>query len=226
MSSPEKEILKNIDEAEVIDFLKELLTIDSQNPPGNERDVAIAIEKKMKNFGCKTEMQEVEKNRPNVIGVMEGDSKDKILFNGHIDTVKIGDLKDWKFEPLGAETHDGKIYGRGAADMKAGVVSMIYAMKALRDSGLDLKRGIMFTGVVDEEGLFKGTKALLKENKLSECVMGYVSEPTNVKIGTSHKGGIEFIAKTYGKNAHSGMAFLGERHISNEQSCFCFREIQ
>lgn len=213
LSEKEKEILKNVNEAEAIDFLKELVTIDSQNPPGNERAVAEAIEKKLKSFGCKTEMQTVEKNRPNIIGIMEGESRDKILFNGHTDTVKIGDLKDWKFDPLGAETHDGKIYGRGAADMKAGLVSMIYAMKALRDSDLDLKRGIMFTGVIDEEVFFKGTKSLLKENKLGECIMGYVSEPTNVKIVTRQKGGVEFIAKTYGKEAHTGMAYLGKNAI-------------
>lgn len=214
-SDEEKNILKIIDEdeEEIIEFLKMLVRTNSENPPGNEKGVANIIAERLKSFGCKVEMQKVEKDRFNVIGIIEGKTKDKLLFNGHLDTVKVGNPTKWKYNPLGAEIHDGILYGRGAADMKAGLVSMIYAMKALVKNGVQFNRGIMFTGVIDEEVYFKGTKALLKDGKLSDCKMGFVSEPSNLKIAIRQKGGLEFTAKTYGKYAHSGEAFSGVNAI-------------
>jgi succinyl-diaminopimelate desuccinylase len=213
LTEEERTIAGNVDERSMIDFLRELVRSNSENPPGNEKESARLIADKLKECGCEVELQVVEDGRPNVIGVIEGDAPDKILFNGHTDTVKVGNTKEWTVDPLGGDIRDGYLYGRGSSDMKAGLVSMIYAMKALRDSGCPFRRGIMFTGVIDEEVFFKGTGALIRENKLKDCRVGYVSEPTGLEIVIRQKGGIEYTARTFGKYAHSGQAFLGENAI-------------
>jgi len=201
------------DKEEMIDFLKMLVQTNSENPPGNEEPVAVLISEKLKDIGCQVYLQEIENKRCNVIAVVEGESKDKLLFNGHMDTVKIGNLREWDYDPLGAEIYDGFMYGIGAADMKAGLVSMIYAVKAVIKSRAPLKKGLMFTAVIDEEVFFKGTQALLAANTLTDCVLGFVSEPTGLEIHTCLKGGIEFTAQTFGKSAHSGMAYDGVNAI-------------
>lgn len=213
LTETERKILEHIDPDEMIAFLQTLVRSNSENPPGNEKEAALLLADLLRSFGCEVQLQAVETDRPNVIGILEGEDRDKILFNGHTDTVKVGNTRDWTVDPLGGEIIDGCVYGRGACDMKAGLVAMVFAMKALKQSGVTFKRGIMFTGVIDEEVYFKGTNTLIKENMLQDCKMGFVSEPTSLKIVTRHKGGIEYVAKTFGKYAHSGRAYQGENAI-------------
>jgi len=211
----EKAILNQIDhdQEEMMEFLRSLVQANSENPPGNEKQVALIIEDKLRDLGCKVERQQVEEERFNIIASVEGEAREKLLYNGHMDTVKIGNPDEWSYDPLGGEIRDGFMYGRGATDMKAGLVCMIYAIKALLQSGVPLKKGLVFAAVIDEEVNFKGTQALLAEHRLNDCQVGFVSEPTGLKIATCLKGGIEFTARTYGKSAHSGMAYEGENAI-------------
>ena len=216
-----------VDEKNIISFLQDFVQINTENPPGNEKAGALFLAEKLEELGCKVELQEVEKGRPNVIGILEGKSQEKLLFNGHVDTVRIGNSDGWDHPPLGGVVHDGYMYGRGAADMKAGLVSMIFAMEVLVKSGLPLERGLIFTGVIDEECTFKGTRALLDSGKLDGCTFGYVSEPTNLQIATRLKGGIEYTARTFGKNAHTGQAYYNVSYIHgsspNMLCCVCRR---
>lgn len=213
LSETESKILAHIDPHEVTAFLRTLVRSNSENPPGNEKETAMLLADRLRSFGCDVRLQEVEADRPNVIGVLEGESREKLLFNGHTDTVKVGNIGDWTVDPLGGDIKDGRLYGRGACDMKAGLVAMVFAMQALRRSGVPFKNGIMFTGVIDEEVYFKGTKALIEAKLLQDCTSGFVSEPTGLEIVTRHKGGIEYTARTSGKSAHSGQAFQGENAI-------------
>lgn len=213
LTETENHILNQIDIDEMIAFLKVLVQSNSENPPGNEETVAFLISEKLESFGCNVKLQYLEPGRPNIIGVIEGKAQEKLLLNGHTDTVSIGDYERWTVDPLGGEIKDGYLYGRGACDMKAGLVSMLFAMKALKTSGVPLNKGIMFTGVIDEEVSFKGTKALIREKIIDACRLGFVSEPTNLNIVTQHKGAIEYKAESIGKSAHSGQAFEGVNAI-------------
>lgn len=213
LTDTEQKILDQIDSRELTAFLQALVRSNSENPPGNEKETAMLLGDLLRSFGCEVQLQEVEAGRPNVLGILEGEGRQKILFNGHTDTVKVGNTDDWTVDPLGGEIKDGCVYGRGASDMKAGLVAMVFAMKALRQSNVQFKKGIIFTGVIDEEVYFKGTHHLLKHNVLQDCELGFVSEPTRLKIVTRHKGGIEYRAETFGKYAHSGRAYQGENAI-------------
>ena len=153
-----KELLSKIDEDALISFLQKLVQSNSENPPGNEQETAELIAEIMRDFGCSVQLQEVEPGRPNVIAILEGDEPDNVLFNGHTDTVKIGNTEKWTHDPLAGEIIDGYLFGRGSADMKAGLAAQVFAMKALADSGVARKRSAMFTGVIDEEVFFKGAE--------------------------------------------------------------------
>jgi acetylornithine deacetylase/succinyl-diaminopimelate desuccinylase-like protein len=97
--------------------------------------------------------------------------------------------------------------------MKGGVAAMIFAMEALKKSNISLQRGIMFTGVIDEEINFKGIHNLLSQNSITNCTAAIVGEPTNLNICIAQKGALEYQVETFGKYAHSGMAFKGENAI-------------
>ena len=208
-SEQEKHLLDLVDVEAAVKFLQRLVQTDSQNPPGNEIIVAQMIKEKLDEIGLVTEIQEVEKGRFNVIGLLAGESKEQLLFNGHMDTVKIGNPGQWTKLPLGGQIEDGKLYGRGSCDMKAGLAAMIFALDTLVKSGITPQKSILFTAVIDEEVFFKGTQALIDAGKLKHCTRACISEPTSVCIATSLQGAAEFTARTYGKAAHCGMAENG-----------------
>src|SRR5689334_21244326 len=115
----------------VISLLRELVAIDSVNPslvPGarGEAQIADAIENHMRRLGLDVQRQEVEPGRPNVIGVLDGiESGRSLMLCGHIDTVGVVGMH----APFAPEIRDGRLYGRGAQDMKAGVAAMIDAVR-------------------------------------------------------------------------------------------------
>lgn len=205
----ENHLLELVDTEGAIAFLQRLVQSDSQNPPGNEMQTALIIRKKLDEIGLMTEVQEVEPGRFNVIGLLAGESEEQLLFNGHMDTVKTGDPNTWTKPPLGGLIENGRLYGRGACDMKSGLAAMIFAIEALVKCGITPHKSILFTAVIDEEVFFKGTRALIDTGKLKHCTRAYVSEPTSLCIATSLQGAAEFTARTYGKAAHCGMAENG-----------------
>ena len=205
----ENHLLELVDTEGAIAFLQRLVQSDAQTPPGNEMQTALIIRKKLDEIGLMTEVQEVEPGRFNVIGLLAGESEEQLLFNGHMDTVKTGDPNTWTKPPLGGLIENGRLYGRGACDMKSGLAAMIFAIEALVKCGITPHKSILFTAVIDEEVFFKGTRALIDTGKLKHCTRAYVSEPTSLCIATSLQGAAEFTARTYGKAAHCGMAENG-----------------
>ena len=128
-----------------ISFLRELVSIDSVNPslvPGaaGEGQVAAVIADHMRRCGMDVELQEVEPGRPNVIGVLSGrEPGPTLMFCGHMDTVGVDGMP----APFTPEERDGRLYGRGAQDMKAGVAAMIDAARLAAERGFSRGRLIV-----------------------------------------------------------------------------------
>src|SRR5688500_18264643 len=135
-----------------ITLLKELVAIDSVNPalvPGaaGEGQVAAAIANHMRRLGLDVEMREAAPGRPNVVGVLEGPRPGRsLMFCGHTDTVGV----DGMAAPFDPVERDGRVYGRGAQDMKGGVAAMIDAARVARDRGFSKGR-LIIAAVIDEE---------------------------------------------------------------------------
>jgi succinyl-diaminopimelate desuccinylase len=157
--------------------------------------------------------------RVNVIARREGNVAGPCVhFNSHIDVVQTG--AGWTLDPFAALTRDGKIYGRGACDMKGGLAASIIAVEALVDSGTELPGALEISGTVDEEsGGFGGVHYLAQRGWFSPPRVDHViiPEPLNVdRVCIGHRGVWWAEVETHGRMAHGSMPFLGDcavRHM-------------
>lgn len=194
-------------------FLTDLVRANSENPPGREGEAAQLIAERLARCGLDVELHEVEPGRPNVVAVLHGESEECLLFNGHVDTVAIGDLGLWTTDPLGGEIIDGKVYGRGTCDMKGGLAAMVAAIEAIVKAEVPRHRSLMLTAVIDEEVWFKGTQALINAGTLKNCTQAIVGEPTSLQVASALQGAAEFTAVVRGRSSHTGMAERGDNAI-------------
>ena len=174
-----------------------------------EKEVASDIKKMMDEAG----FDEVKiDGLGNVIGRI-GNGKKIIAIDGHIDTVDLGNLDAWEFDPLGGEIKDGYVLGRGTTDQTGGPVAAITAGKILKELGLENDITLYVTATVMEEdcdGLC--WKYIVEEDKIKpDCVI--VTEPTNLNIYRGHRGRMEIEVSFYGLSAHGSAPERGENAI-------------
>ncbi|RMJ16215.1 hypothetical protein CDV36_004117 [Fusarium kuroshium] len=152
---------------------------------------------------------EYTKGRPSVVGVARGSGGGKsLMLNGHIDTVTLMGYED---DPLSGKIVDGKLYGRGAADMKSGVAAAMVALANAKKLGL--RGDVIFTGVADEEDASIGTEDILRAGWRADAAI--VSEPTDLDILHAHKGFVVLELTVHGLAAHGSRADLGIDAIVN-----------
>jgi len=213
-------VINQINEKELINLCQDLIRIPShKDVQGREKRIASFIVDLLKKENIEVALQKVVEGRSNVIAKIKGtDGLPTLLFNAHMDTVRPYGMKN----PYGAKIKDGKIWGRGAADMKAGLAGMIYTLIILKRAGIKLKGNLILSGVIGEENVSEGTQHLIGKNL--KCDMAIVGEPTDLKIVTAHKG-IEWLEITVkGKAAHAGMPEKGINAIVNAARLICALE--
>jgi succinyl-diaminopimelate desuccinylase len=207
--------------SEMVEFLQGLTRIPTVNPPGQEyRAGAEFIGARLKEFGYDVQyviaddLPEHTSAHPriNVIGHMAGATATPLLhFNGHFDVVPVGE--GWTVDPFAAILRDGKVYGRGTADMKAGIAASIYAIEAIRRSGVKLVGTVEQSGTVDEEsGGFAGVACLARRGFIHKDRTNFViiTEPSNVdRICIGHRGVYWFKVVQHGRIGHGSMPHLG-----------------
>lgn len=192
-----------------LELLKDLIRINSVNPSlvrGGAGELAISefIAERLNEIGLETKVTEVERGRPNVVGILRGEGGgSSLMLNGHTDTVGVEGMEIDPFDPV---VKGGRIYGRGAADMKSGLAAMIAATKAIVDSRVKLKGDLIVAGVADEEYASLGTERLVKDLKTDAAI---VCEPTDLAVGIAHKGFVWLAIKVHGKAAHGSRPELG-----------------
>lgn len=222
-------ICTNVDriQEEMISFLQDLVRIPTVNPPGEVyREGAELIGDQLKRFGYEISYIEAEGMkehteaypRVNVFGRMKGSTpRPSLHFNGHFDVVPVG--SGWTRDPFAATIEDGKMYGRGVSDQKAGIAASIFAIEAVRRAGLKLRGTVEQSGSVDEEsGGFAGVAYLARQGWLGKDKNDYViiTEPTDMKhIYLGHRGVYWFKVTTHGRIAHGSMPHLGVSAIDH-----------
>jgi len=194
-----------------IELTQELVRINSENPPGNESQVAKFIKDFLEDLKLSTEVVDFDTNRSNVIASI-GKGKG-LMFNGHMDTVPIGNLKNWKYDPLGGKIANGKIYGRGASDMKGGIAAILAAVE--KCSKEKFKRKLLLTFVADEEVALRGSKYLIanRKNIFKDVKYGLVAECNSLRLAIAQKGIVDIRVKFKGKAAHGSRPELGDNAI-------------
>jgi len=141
-------------------FLKDIIKIKSINPPGNETEVAEKLKSLFDEHGIEAQLVEYDKNRSNLITHLKGEKDGPTLgLTGHMDVVPPGKI-EWDYDPFGAEEEDGKIYGRGACDMKGGLAACALAMVLLKEEGFPKSGKITLLATVGEEAGAVGSRSV------------------------------------------------------------------
>ncbi len=194
-------------ESSVVALLSDLVAIDSINPDlvdggAGEAEIAAFIARWLEDVGCEVHHEEVRPGRPNVIGIVRGTGGGKtLLLNGHIDTVGVAGMAREASQP---SVRNGRLYGRGAYDMKAGIAA---CMLALVEAVQQPRRGdVIFSAVMDEEYAGLGTQALVERHHADGAI---VAEPTELQLIAAHKGFVWLEVETIGKAAHGSRPDLG-----------------
>jgi len=145
---------------------------------------------------------------PNVVGVWKGTGGGRsIILNGHVDVVPAGDEAQWTEPPFSGEVQDGKLYGRGATDMKGGNLSSLLAIQVLQALGIKLKGDVIFQSVVEEESGGAGTLSTILRGYKADAAL--IPEPTNMKIFPKQQGSMWFRLLVKGRSAHGGTRYEG-----------------
>ncbi len=206
----------DIDADGLVAFTQSLVRVRSVHDPATnsaEGQAAALVEAKMRSFGWDPEVIEIEPGRPNVIAVLHGSRPGPtLMFEGHTDVVTEGDLSEWTFDPYAAEIREGKLLGRGSADMKSGLAAMIHAARAIEQSG-DFAGTIVVGALADEEGMMIGAKAFAASALAQQVDGAIICEPEDGEICNVAKGAIRIKVIVKGKMAHGAMPQHGRNPI-------------
>jgi acetylornithine deacetylase len=218
---------------EQVSLLQRLVRIPSISGTSNEGDVQKIVEDELRRVDgialrkwepklseltkyplCPIRTGKWEYNgRPNVIGILHGSGGGRsLILNGHVDVVSAEPETEWKHPPFGGEIEGGRLYGRGSMDMKGGLVSMIYALRAISENGIKLRGDVILESVVEEEYGGGGTVAAVVAGIRADAVI--VCEATSSgSIGISSGGSRFFRIKISGKPEWPHLAHYGVNAI-------------
>ncbi|EAF5667241.1 ArgE/DapE family deacylase [Listeria innocua] len=196
-----------------IQILKDIVNIDSTN--GHEEQVANYLQKLFAEYGIESEKVQYDVDRASLVSEIGSNDGKVLAFSGHMDVVDAGDVSKWKFPPFEATEHEGKIYGRGATDMKSGLAAMVIAMIELHEEKQKLNGKIKLLATVGEEVGELGAEQLTQKGYADDLDGLIIGEPSGHRIVYAHKGSINYTVKSTGKNAHSSMPEFGVNAIDN-----------
>jgi acetylornithine deacetylase/succinyl-diaminopimelate desuccinylase family protein len=206
-----------INNQRLIKLTQKVISYNSENPPGNELALAKYIEQDMRSLGLEVKIYTYAKNRPNIVATLKGTlprqeaAKKAVLITPHFDTVPIGG--GWKFNPLGGEIHQGKIYGRGASDDKGNLASCMEVMRSLVEDKVRLRKDVIMAATVDEETGSKMGIIPLLEKKVLKPGLGLVMDSDEFDTIIAQKGLIHSRIQIFGKKAHGAYNWRGVNAI-------------
>ncbi|WP_395729776.1 M20 family metallopeptidase [Nakamurella sp.] len=209
-----------VDDAAVVDLAARLVRLRTvhEGPGDVERPAAELLAELMRDFGWAVTSVEAAPGRPSVIGVVDGGRPGRtLMFEGHVDVVTEGDPGSWSFDPYAGDIMDGRLRGRGSADMKAGVAAMLHAARAVELGGF---AGRIVVGVLaDEEGMMLGAKRFAADlvagslagiDRIDGVIVG---EPEGGEVCPVAKGAIRLVITFTGAMAHGAMPWMGRNPL-------------
>ncbi|MDN5951934.1 MAG: M20/M25/M40 family metallo-hydrolase, partial [Loigolactobacillus coryniformis] len=202
-----------MDKATLIKITQDLIQLDTVND--HEEAVSDYLTTLFTTNGISTKKLTYAPGRTSLIAeIGDPTSKQVLVFSGHQDTVATGDAADWPYAgPFSGELHAGRIYGRGAADMKSGLTAMAATLIALKDT--PLKGRLRFVATVGEEFGAHGARELTEQGYADDFSGLVIGEPTGQKLIYAHSGSIDYTVTSIGKAAHSSLPETGINAITN-----------
>ena len=209
-------IREHASEEEVVEMCRALVRAPSENPPGNEEVVAKTSAELLGALGLAADFVEPLPGRVSTVSSWGGDTGPTLLFNGHYDVVPAPDPDAWPHPPFAAHVADGKLYGRGATDMKAGIAACLAAVSTLKRAGLEPNGRLLMHFVADEEALgTHGTKFLVANGYCDGVTEALVGEPTALHLVPAERGAVWLRIITKGVSAHGSTPQLGVNAIEH-----------
>ena len=210
----EAKLLARIDKNELVALTRDLVRIDSVIRPetGNTESRVVEFLRSWvrRELGLEPTVETVEPGRENLFFTLDsGRPGPCLLLEGHTDVVSEGERSRWSVEPFGAELKEGRIYGRGACDMKAGLAVNLATAKALAASGAGWKGRLALCFVCDEEGMMIGIKDFIRKGHADGVNACLVPEPEDNQLCLSMKGAIRAVVRVRGRMAHGAMPRTG-----------------
>lgn len=193
--------------ADPLALARQLVRVDSRNPAlapdsAGERAAALTLAHTLESWGLSADLHDAAPGRPNVVARAGRGKGRSLMLNGHLDVVGVAGMTH---APFGADERAGKLYGRGAADMKGGVAAMCAA--AARAAARGISGEVIIAAVVDEEHTSMGTRALLRRGVHADAAI--VGEPTGLAIMPAHKGFAWIEIEVHGRAAHGSRYDVG-----------------
>ncbi|WP_433629444.1 M20 family metallopeptidase [Halomicrococcus sp. NG-SE-24] len=187
---------------EVVALTRDLVERESENPPGNERVVAEFLRTRLEDSSIPFEVAsyEVESDRPNVVARVGNPEHGSVLLTGHVDVVP-ANASEWTGDPYRLREQDGRIVGRGTADMKAALAAKVLATESYYEA-VDDPGEVILGFVVDEEDTGAGTRALVERGVDADAAI--IGEPTEREVCIAQKGVARYEVTVNGESGHSG----------------------
>jgi acetylornithine deacetylase len=207
LSADEQRLQGELDEAQLTGLLADLVRQPSVS--GEERPTVERLADFLDSHGLAVQLEEAAPGRPNLLCRWGADDGPTLLLTGHSDTVPIGN--GWSRDPFGAEIAEGRLYGRGACDMKAGLAGMALTMVALKRSSARPRGTVLFAVCVDEEVAGIGTQAAIRNGLAADWAV--IGEPTELQPIRACRGNCYFEVEVIGRAAHAGSPELGANAI-------------
>ena len=204
----EKRVVGVIDDAETLDLLCRLVEAPSANPPGNEGDAAGVLARVLERGGIEARLEDVHPGRPNLTAELGPAGGPTLLLNGHTDTMPPGE--GWATDPFEAVVCDGKLFGLGACDMKAGVAAMTEAVLAVKRAAVEL-HGRTASTPSSTRRRQAGTKHTVARWRRADFAI--IAEPTELEVIRLGNGQVNFHVRFYGRAGHGSTPEAGRNAI-------------
>jgi succinyl-diaminopimelate desuccinylase len=188
-----------MNQSRILSLLKELISTNSENPPGCEEEVGKILCDHMESHGISSKSVGPRK-RPNLIFSSHDGEKGELVMHGHMDTVPIGNLDSWDYDPFASEIINGLLYGRGACDMKGPVAALCETLIQYTEEKHDKPLLVLTTS--DEESGCSGAEEIAKSGELDGVKFGVCAEPTDLQVLVGEKGLFWSKVIAEGKSSH------------------------
>ena len=198
---------------EKVKLLQKLIQINTVN--GNEEDEANYIKRVLEAHHISCKLVSFAPNRTNLIAEIGNDKGPVLALAGHLDTVDPSDPQKWTYPPFAGQLADGKIYGRGAVDMKSGLAAMVGALIELKEADLPKHGKVRLIATVEEDVGGKGSLELTDQGYVHDVDAMIIGEATTGQIEYAHCGSFDYIVESHGKLAHSSQPELGANAVMN-----------
>lgn len=211
-------------EGEMVNLLQALIRIRSANPPGNEEEIARYIRDYPYENGLEVELVPLEPGRSSLVGRLPGRERGSIVLCGHLDTVAVEEDESWTKPPFEGLIEGGRLYGRGAADMKGGVAVILQAARLIAAfaRGRSPRKTLLLALTADEEQGYRGAETLIEQDFFKDAEFMVVAESTDGKVFIGEKGELWLRVRFLGRAAHGSTPELGINAIL-PAAVFCTR---